>query len=300
VGDLEGLSPADIEWLRDQKEGGHCGEGTFEYRARMRHNDRIDRLLAALAARSEGTKPVPGWRLTYSEPQDADTPLMAAAREAGWALMENVDLMPWERRTRVVGIAERLAMALNAARSEGPKAVPGWRPIASAPKDGTFILARLAQMEPDSRWAHLSGRCFVVRHEGQTSSGFDLGWSVYPGLGGAPDWWLAAWAAIPAAAPPPPEGSKLLGDVEGLVAASSERDVAYTALGIALAALQHIQGMEPITQEITLPTVMAQHAVDALNEIKELGATSCPNPCGECRGVVVAGKCGSCGWEVMR
>lgn len=70
------------------------------------------------------------------------------------------------------------------------------------------------------------------------------------------------------------------------------------ALGIALAALQHIQGMEPITHEITLATVMANHAVDALKEIEELGATSCPNPCGECRGVVVAGKCDTCGWEV--
>lgn len=81
---------------------------------------------------------------------------------------------------------------------------------------------------------------------------------------------------------------------------ASEHGVAYKALGIALAALQHIQGMEPITQEITLPTVMAQHAVDALKEIEALGATSCPNPCGECRGVVRAGKCGVCGWEPCR
>lgn len=80
---------------------------------------------------------------------------------------------------------------------------------------------------------------------------------------------------------------------------ASEHDAAYKALGIALAALQHIQGMEPITQEITLPTVMAQHAVDALKEIEALGATSCPNPCGECRGVVRAGKCGVCGWETV-
>lgn len=83
----------------------------------------------------------------------------------------------------------------------------------------------------------------------------------------------------------------------GAIETASEHDVAYKALGIALAALQHIQGMEPITQEITLPTVMAQHAVDALKEIEALGATSCPNPCGECRGVVRAGKCGVCGWE---
>ncbi|MGA0604926.1 hypothetical protein ACO2Q0_02915 [Phenylobacterium sp. VNQ135] len=98
---------------------------------------------------------------------------------------------------------------------------------------------------------------------------------------------------------PPPHQPSAEGAVSPWrpIETASEHDVAYKALGIALAALQHIQGMEPITQEITLPTVMAQHAVDALKEIEALGATSCPNPCGECRGVVRAGKCGVCGWE---
>lgn len=48
------LKPSDIAWLRDQKEGGHCGEGTFERQGRARHNDMVDRLLAAVEARTEG------------------------------------------------------------------------------------------------------------------------------------------------------------------------------------------------------------------------------------------------------
>ena len=48
----------DIEWLRSLKEGGHCGEGTLERRLRAQHNDRIDRLVAALSAPSS---PGDGW-----------------------------------------------------------------------------------------------------------------------------------------------------------------------------------------------------------------------------------------------
>src|SRR5690606_6442133 len=42
------------------------------------------------------------------------------------------------------------------------------------------------------------------------------------------------------------------------------------ALRIAMGALRTIQGMEPVTHEITLPVVMANHATDALNDIKAL------------------------------
>lgn len=87
---------------------------------------------------------------------------------------------------------------------------------------------------------------------------------------------------------------------EVIAGVCAERDMALKGLGVALAALQHIQGMEPVTHEITLATVMAQHAVDALKEIEALGATSCPNPCDECRGVVQESRCVSCGWEVER
>lgn len=49
---LEGVEDGDMRWLRalvrEQQEGGHCGEGTFERQARSRHNARVDRVLAAL------------------------------------------------------------------------------------------------------------------------------------------------------------------------------------------------------------------------------------------------------------
>lgn len=49
------------------------------------------------------------------------------------------------------------------------------------------------------------------------------------------------------------------------------------AIGIASTALETIQGMEPITHEITLATVMAQHAVDALSDIAALSSRESDN-----------------------
>ena len=73
----------------------------------------------------------------------------------------------------------------------------GWRPMESAPKDGTYILARVAPQDDDDRWGYLSGRCFVIRHEERTPSGYDLGWSVFPGFGGVSDDWFEGWLPLP-------------------------------------------------------------------------------------------------------
>ncbi|MCX7585069.1 hypothetical protein [Phenylobacterium sp. 58.2.17] len=70
-----------------------------------------------------------------------------------------------------------------------------WQPISTAPKDGSYILARVAPLD-DERWGHLAGRYFVIRHEGRTPSDYDLGWSVFPGFGGASDRWFDAWTHI--------------------------------------------------------------------------------------------------------
>lgn len=75
----------------------------------------------------------------------------------------------------------------------------GWRPMASAPRDRSYILARVGPLEPDNRWGHLTGRCFVIRHDGVTETGVDLGWAVYPGFGGADDCWFDCWTDLPAA-----------------------------------------------------------------------------------------------------
>jgi hypothetical protein len=76
-----------------------------------------------------------------------------------------------------------------------------WQPIETAPKDGRYILAIVA--ENDSRFlTHHKGRCFVIRHEGTTTSGFDMGWAIYPGFGGADDRFFSHWQPLPA---PPSE-----------------------------------------------------------------------------------------------
>lgn len=84
----------------------------------------------------------------------------------------------------------------------------GWRPMVSAPKGGTRILAVIRSdlrktrpgrddLEP---W---EGLPIVVRHPGIASDGFDLGWNVAApvGHGGFPDDWFVGWRPLPA----PPE-----------------------------------------------------------------------------------------------
>lgn len=44
---------------------------------------------------------------------DGDTPLQAAAREAGWALSSMIDSAPWERRGQLQRIVERLGSAID-------------------------------------------------------------------------------------------------------------------------------------------------------------------------------------------
>lgn len=71
-----------------------------------------------------------------------------------------------------------------------------WRPIETAPRDGTYILAIVA--ENDSRqMGHLAGRVFAIRHEGRTESGYDMGWAVFPGYGGACDELFSHWMPLP-------------------------------------------------------------------------------------------------------
>lgn len=79
----------------------------------------------------------------------------------------------------------------------------GWQDMATAPRDGTRIWAIVGEAECD-RHIHWVGRSFEIRHEGYTPSGYDLGWSLFPGYGGCGDSMFAAWRPLPA----PPKGGE--------------------------------------------------------------------------------------------
>jgi hypothetical protein len=110
-----------------------------------------------------------------------------------------------------IGNRYQTAQAIHAAiraLSEGEPS--GWREIESAPKDGRYFLAIVATNR--GRYLeHHAGRMFAIRHEGKTPSGFDLGWAVYPGFGGASDHDFSHWMPLPT--PPASQGER--GGVEG-------------------------------------------------------------------------------------
>lgn len=64
-----------------------------------------------------------------------------------------------------------------------------WQPIDTAPKDGTHILAYHIPKQ----------RVFEVWHEGETPSGFDMGWALFPGYGGVSDSHFSGWMPLPKA-----------------------------------------------------------------------------------------------------
>ena len=79
-----------------------------------------------------------------------------------------------------------------------------WRPIETAPRDGTPILA-LTRSDLCSRLGRGDlgvWECIrvVVHYQGVTSSGFDPGWSVSApvGYGIGRDNWFAGWLPLPA------------------------------------------------------------------------------------------------------
>lgn len=84
-----------------------------------------------------------------------------------------------------------------------------WRPIEEAPRDGSVIWGALKRDIWDHDGSHhrMSGIQLPLRHEGTTSSGYDIGWGVAAplGYGGIPDLWIVGWRPLPA---PPVEAAK--------------------------------------------------------------------------------------------
>ena len=71
-----------------------------------------------------------------------------------------------------------------------------WQPIATAPRDGRYILAIVGENSQRHMQQNV-GRMFVIRHEGTTCSEYDLGWAVYPGYGGESDRTFSHWQPLP-------------------------------------------------------------------------------------------------------
>ena len=72
----------------------------------------------------------------------------------------------------------------------------GLRPIETAPRDGTYIIA-VTRHDLDEQWLGQAARPFVVWHMGKSSNlGYDMGWSLYPGMG-VGDEWFAGWVPMP-------------------------------------------------------------------------------------------------------
>ncbi|ACI52244.1 hypothetical protein Gdia_2500 [Gluconacetobacter diazotrophicus PA1 5] len=89
-----------------------------------------------------------------------------------------------------------------------------WRPIESAPKNRTPILAkihddlfpRVKPGRPDLKpW---NGQVIVVHHPGILEDGFDLGWGMCApvGNGGFPDKWFSGWRDLGGCVSPKVEG----------------------------------------------------------------------------------------------
>jgi len=72
------------------------------------------------------------------------------------------------------------------------------RPMSTAPKDGTQILAKTT-----GNHQHWPDRWFAIGHPGLADDGFDVGWKVFPGWGCFDDA-FEGWIPIPFPAPPKP------------------------------------------------------------------------------------------------
>lgn len=72
---------------------------------------------------------------------------------------------------------------------------PKWQDMKNAPRDRTFFIAKCREID-DARYKHWSGRKFVIQHAGFTSSGFDLGWNLFPGFA-CSDEWFESWHPLP-------------------------------------------------------------------------------------------------------
>lgn len=113
-------------------------------------------------------------------------------------------LKAWIESTPDIDLSPRMMrdaadFILGQPRATAPIGEAGdWHPMSEAPRDGSYILA-IVSPNRGRHLEHQAGRVFSIRHEGVTEpSGYDMGWAVYPGFGGASDHDFTHWRPLPA------------------------------------------------------------------------------------------------------
>ena len=107
-------------------------------------------------------------------------------------LVERITHEVWRQDTDATDLADCRTETMRvfaAIEALGLSVTQGWQDIASAPRDGTRILA-LYRDRTDNR------RVFEIWHEGMTEDGYDLGWALYPGFGGVPEEDFEGWMPL--------------------------------------------------------------------------------------------------------
>ncbi|MET4895774.1 hypothetical protein RN629_01210 [Sphingomonadaceae bacterium jetA1] len=99
---------------------------------------------------------------------------------------------------REAGYLERAAQMIEAPAVDAvPAGEVELQPMSLAPKDGSYILARYNNDYALDRDRHYNGRWFVIRHPGASPGEYDLGWNLFPGYGGVPDFAFDGWLPLP-------------------------------------------------------------------------------------------------------
>jgi hypothetical protein len=157
--------------------------------------------------------------------------------EGGFPDWDKYQVNPFRWFIRIDDERAHRLFALIEARLKpaAPRSAFKLRPMSEARKDGkTIILARFDDraFDEESRWRGWNGRWAPIKHHGQTSSGYDMGWGIAGpvGQGGFIDANFAGWVELPSEEATSPRYAVSQGvPMPTLVDISGQYRAAYTA-----------------------------------------------------------------------
>lgn len=136
--------------------------------------------------------PSPLWNLVIGGPEATDDPGGVLCPICFIEKEEAAGIMP---ATGAWLVTKEPAASLSPPSPDLAEENERLRPMEDAPKDGRYIIAAYRSLDGYAEQLH--GRSFIIRHEGTTPSGYDLGWALFPGHGGVPDKCFYGWLPLP-------------------------------------------------------------------------------------------------------